>query len=126
MLRRFENEKAQMVAGEYVLVFFVVVAMLSGMTMYFRRAVQAKIRDAHSSIITTVRNRVGNIYGGNDVFVQYEPYYRNSVTDTTTLFADTTAVLPSLPLSSGIFRKDYNQTTFSNSVSFTVPAINAD
>lgn len=126
MLKNLKNKNAQTVAAEYALVFFVVVGMVSGMTMYFKRAVQARVRDAHNSVYYTIRNRVGTEYAGNRVYIQYEPYYRISNSLTDRAYSDTKQVLPSLPLSSGIFRKSLNQTTRSNSQTITLPPINAD
>ena len=108
------------------LFFFVVVGMVSGMTLYFKRAVQARVRDAHNSVYYTIRNRVGTEYAGNRVYIQYEPYYRISNSLTDRAYSDTAQVLPSLPLSSGIFRKSVNQTTITNSQAITLPPINAD
>lgn len=126
MLKNINNKNAQTIATEYAMVFFVVIGMVVGMTVYFKRAVQARIRDAHNSVILTVKNRIGTLHTGNKVYVQYEPYYRNTSTLIDRDSSDTTQVLPSLPLSSGIFRKTFDQETTSISISNTLPSVNAD
>ena len=115
-----------MVAAEYVLVFFVVIAVISGMSAYFRRALQAKVRDAHYSMINTVRNKVGGAYTGTNVYVQYEPYYTNSTALVNRNINNEDRLIASYPLSSGIFRKNKDERTATQATSITNPPINAD
>ena len=42
------NSVGQAVMGEYVVVIFLVIAAVSAMTIFFKRAVQARIHDAKS------------------------------------------------------------------------------
>lgn len=123
---RVRNQKAQMIASEYVVVFFVAIAVISGMSTYFRRTIQARIRDAHSSMLNTVRTRIGNAYTGTNVYIQYEPYYTNTTSDITRVIQNTNMDLPSYPLSSGVFRQVLDETTRVGTVSVIVPPINAD
>lgn len=124
--KHIQSPKGQMVASEYVIVLFVVVAVISGMSVYFRRAVQGRIRDAHNAMINIVRTRLAGNYAGTNVFVQYEPYYQNTISDVTRVVQNTDRNLPSLPLSSGIFRKTLNETTRAGTVVVTAPPVNAD
>ncbi|MGE0267834.1 MAG: hypothetical protein AB7S78_05210 [Candidatus Omnitrophota bacterium] len=131
MLRILKNkkiisQKAQMISSEYVIVFFVAIAVISGMSAYFRRAIQARVRDAHNSMLNTVRTRVGTAYAGTNVYIQYEPYYTSSVSDVVRTVDNISQDLPSYPLSSGIFRKSLSETTSTGSVSTTASPVNAD
>jgi len=74
MLKSLKNKKAQAVIGEYLLVFLMVVGMITAITLYFRRAVQARIRDANYSVAASVATRANGYFIG-DVLLEYEPYY---------------------------------------------------
>ena len=115
-----------MVASEYVVTFFVVVAVITGMSVYFRRAVQAKIRDAHNSMLNIVRERIGTAYQGNDVYIQYEPYYRVTTSEAVVANNNQRQILPTYPLSSGLYRFTPNEQTSRVSATVTLPPVNAD
>lgn len=95
--------------GEYVLVFLLVMGMITAMTVYFKRAVQARIYDARKSMMRTVANLAGDYY--NNVFLQreYEPYYGNTVSTVIRQESTTTNLLPGA--TTGIFRKTVNEIT---------------
>ena len=97
MFKILKSNKAQITAAEYLLVLGVVVSAAVAMTVYFRRAVQARIWSAEHTMIATAINRTGNTYSGNWV-VQYEPYYSNTVSTVTR---------------DDIIREQLNATTFS-------------
>jgi len=125
--KHIQSSDGQMIASEYVIVLFVVVAVISGMSVYFRRSVQGRIRDAHNAMFNIVKTRLlGSNYSGTNVFVQYEPYYQNTTSDVTRVVQNTDSILPSLPLTSGIFRKTLNETTRAGTISVTTPPVNAD
>lgn len=131
MLRRTPKSKiagknGQMIASEYVITLFIVVAVITGMSVYFRRAVQGRIRDAHNSMLNIVQERIGTAYTGNDVYIQYEPYYRN--TDSTSVVSNNNQkqVLPTYPLSSGLYRSTPNEQTLRTATTTTLPPVNAD
>ncbi|MBZ0165294.1 MAG: hypothetical protein K8I00_00705 [Candidatus Omnitrophica bacterium] len=123
---KLRNKRGQMIASEYVITLFVVVAVISGMSVYFRRAVQGRIRDAHNSVLNIVKERIGTAYAGNQVYIQYEPYYRISDDIAVVANNDTRQVLPSYPLSSGLYRLTPNQQTFRSGNTTTLPPVNAD
>lgn len=123
---KFLGRRGQMIAAEYVIVLFVVVAVISGMSMYFRRAVQGRIRDAHNSVLNIVKQRVGAAYTGNQVYIQYEPYFRVQDTDNIVSNNNTYQVLPTYPLTSGLYRSSLNEQTRINSSTVTLPPVNAD
>ena len=91
MLRRFKNNKAQANVGEYVIVLFLVVGMATAMSVYFRRGIQGKMRDASRYVGQTLqREAVLEDAGGQPqalyqsrgpFYSQYEPYYQNTVSN---------------------------------------------
>lgn len=108
MLKALRNKKAQAVMGEYVVVIFLVMAVLTGMTVYFKRALQARIHDARDYMIGEVRTRTAGQFNGN-LYKEYEPYYSNSASQIYRLGQDETRLLPGG--SSGVFEKYYNEMT---------------
>ena len=76
MLIHFRQRQGQSVMGQYAIVFFVVIATISVMTVYVRRGLQGRIYDAKKYMID-------NISAGAKVTVaqEYEPYYTNRVSD---------------------------------------------
>lgn len=123
---RFTGRKGQMIASEYVITLFIVVAVISGLSVFFRRAVQGRIRDAHNSMLNIVRDRIGAQYAGNSVYIQYEPYYRVTDSESTVANNNQKQVLPSYPLSSGLYRSNPNEQSLRISNTTTLPPVNAD
>ena len=118
MLRYIRDRKAQAVMGEYMIVIFLVLAALIAMTIYFKRAVQARIHDARDYMVSEVRTRTQGEFDGN-LYKEYEPYYSNVAASVTRDVDYTTSILPGA--SSGIFQKIVNETTSVQSVSQTAP-----
>ena len=68
--------KAQVIS-EYAVLFFLVIAVITGMTAYLRRTLQGRIREAHQTMINTFADtyyKQPNTSTYNMVY-QYEPYY---------------------------------------------------
>ena len=61
MLRYLKTNKAQAVIGEYVLVFFLAIGMVTAMTIYFKRAVQARIHGARDVMLDIFRKTLDGI-----------------------------------------------------------------
>jgi hypothetical protein len=106
MLKPLKNKSAQAISGEYALLIFLVLAVLGGMSVYFRRAIQARIHDARDYMISGVRVRTSGFYDGN-LYKEYEPYYSNTLANVDRRISDQTTLLPGD--SSGIFRKEYDE-----------------
>jgi len=70
MLRIVKNKKAQSLASEYVLVFFIAVGVISAMTIFIKRSLQARIYGAHQYMTNTIRDNFVPDYNG-----LYDPYY---------------------------------------------------
>ena len=78
MFRLLKDNKAQAVMGEYVLTFFLVIGVMSAMTIYLKRALQGQIYSARDEMANMVATRASGQYTGR-LYVGYEPYYLNSV-----------------------------------------------
>ena len=115
------QKKGQAVFGEYVLLAVIVVAAVTAMTVYVRRALQGRVRDAVMSSAATVRTPF-SMDGGTTfepyrgpIHLQYEPYYANRAS-----FIDQQSDgVRTLTAggSSGIFREDINERTYIQSYS---------
>jgi hypothetical protein len=78
---RRRDKKGQAVASEYMMVIFIVIGMVSAMTVYFRRAVQGKIYAARNMTVNYVLAATNREFAGN-LYVEYEPYYANAESET--------------------------------------------
>ena len=123
MLRYFKTNKAQAVIGEYVLVFFLAIGMVTAMTIYFKRAVQARIHDARDAMLNIVINRSAG-YFSDDIQIEYEPYYGNTVSTVVRRENTTTNLLPGA--TTGIFRKTSDEVTAVQTRSETAPPKDAN
>lgn len=118
MLRYLKTNKAQAVVGEYVLVFFLVIGMITAMTIYFKRTVQARIHGARNAMLNIVVDRTAGYYTG-DIQSGYEPYYGNTVSTVSRGESATTELLPEA--TTGIFRKTSDEVTAVQTHSETAP-----
>lgn len=118
MLKNLSNRQAQAVMGEYVLVIFMVLAVIVAMTVYFKRAIQARLHDARDYMVNDVRQRTVGSYSG-ELYLHYEPYYTNTIATVARDASSTTLILPGA--SSGIFRKVIDETTSVQVNSETAP-----
>ena len=107
MLKFLRNNKAQAVSGEYVMVIFLMMAVMISMTIYFKRAVQARIHDARDYMVFKAAEETMNYFNGS-FYLEYEPYYANTSAIVNRFMDDQTSLLGGG--SSGIFRKDYDET----------------
>lgn len=119
------NNSAQAIMGEYVLIFFIVLGMIVGMSVYFRRALQARIYDAHNSLGSEVFYRVNAAYNAlneefnGSIYIEYEPYYVN----TESIVSRDTSEKRELGAgpTAGIFTKTTKEKTDALTVSVTLP-----
>ena len=124
MLKQFHSKIAQANFGEYALLFLVILGMILAMGIYLRRALQGRIRDARAYMFRTVILRTPpgiNIVG--KLWVEYEPYYTNTLA-----FVTRTSDMQSNILSggsSGIFRELTNEYSAVQVISITAPPMNA-
>ena len=118
MLKRWGNKRAQTIINEYVLVFFLAVTAIMLMGVYFKRAVQARVRDARWYIVNEVKQRTRGYYRGN-LYYFYEPYYlnREALTD----YQTTTQTSLEGGGTTGIFKKKFSQQRKVTQISETAP-----
>ena len=121
MFRILKNNKGQGIAVQYVLTFFLVIGVVSAMSVYFRRALLSRIRDARNYMVRTV----DEVYSGN-LYLEYEPYYVKTEQTRYTDRTDTRSLMGSLPASSGIFQYDIDLTTITLTNSVQTPPKEAD
>lgn len=98
--------------GEYVLVFFLAIGMVTAMTIYFKRAIQARIFDARNTMLNMAISRAQASYGadlGNIIQIGYEPYYSNTVSTVVRQENTRTNLLPGG--TTGIFNKAIDEMT---------------
>ena len=123
------SRKAQTIFPEYVLVFFVVIAMITAMTVYFQRSIQGRIRDAREYAVSEIRARAKPYYPGVNealLYREYEPYYVQATSNVLMRSDDTTKLLATPGYSSGIFAQIYNQETRIQTFSNTAAPKEAD
>lgn len=79
------NKKGQSIM-EYAILVSLVIAALTGMQLYVRRGLQARIKDASDNLPKYVQKQSGVEPGAifNEDHVQYEPYYRGDSKTTST------------------------------------------
>ena len=101
--------KAQ-VMSEYAIMFFVVIGVVSAMSIYVRRALQARIHGARDLMTKSVANYYGGAYNGKrtKVFYEYEPYYVQTNSDSISSSDDEERLLAGG--TTGIFTKNLNAT----------------
>lgn len=112
MFKLIRNNKAQATVGEYVLVFFVVVGVITGMSIFVRRAIQGRIRDAQDTMYRTIEGEVTNTFGlGNGLRFrrEYEPYYALRWAQTQHTQNERRQLYGSFNQSSGIYRLDIDK-----------------
>ena len=122
MLKILNNCRAQTTVGEYLLVFFLVTGMITAMTIFFRRTVQARIFDTRNYAFNEVAKRTTGFYDGN-LYVEYEPYY----TDTMSIVGRDSSMNETLLAgnTTGIYRKEIEDFTSVKTLSQTAPPKNA-
>ncbi len=113
--------------GEYVLVFFLAIGMVTAMTIYFKRAIQARIYDARNTMLNMVISRAQVSYNtdlGNIIQIGYEPYYSNTVSTVVRQESTRTNLLPGG--TTGIFSKTIDEMTTIRTQSEAAPPKDAN
>jgi len=111
MLRRFYGRKGQGVSAEYVLLIALVSIAIVGMTVYVRRTLQGRYRDANREVYRRASAALNNA-----VQIEYEPYYVNTTTDT-----DASSFLEERALEDGSVNRNDGLDRRSNTVSTQMP-----
>ena len=111
--------------GEYVLTFFLIIAVMSAMTIFLKRTLHGRIRDAKEAMGDIVTTRASGQWVGN-FYIEYEPYYLNSVAGVNRAMVSRQVLSASPGDSSGIFSQTFNEATRTRAVSETAPPQLAD
>lgn len=126
MLRLHKSRQGQAISAEYVIIFALILSVMAGMTIYLRRVLQARIRDAGYGMADMVQARTAG-HNVDVIYRQYEPYYTNATTYVARDQYSQTRLLPSgVTKSSGIFRKEIDETSTVFSYSEVAPPKDAD
>jgi hypothetical protein len=120
MFKVLSDNKGQGAAVQYSLTFFFILAVVAAMTVYFKRAIQGRIRDATVYMAQTATNEY---IGCGEVTSQYEPYYADTVIDKVVGSTQSKGLLPSFnaSASSGIYVHDENTLTQMQTTSNQAP-----
>ena len=120
------NNKGQTILSEYVLIFFVVIAALTALTVFVQRGLEARIHDARNFMVNSVINSGAcdancmQATGGN-IFYEYEPYYELMLSNAQHNDKNTSTATNGAAISIGaIYTKYLNEDT--NGVSTSIQA----
>ena len=108
MYKFFHPTNRAQIFAEYAFVIVIIVAVISAMAVYVRRALQARIRDARNTMIQTVADHYNGV-ANYTIFSEYEPYYLQAKTEATNDSSEQTSLLGGG--STGIFLRYPNSTT---------------
>ena len=92
------------VLSEYAITFFLIVAVISAMSVFVKRALQGRIFEARNAMIRTV-NAVSPVA----VPLEYEPYYVETRSEIKRSSSETVGLLGGAP--SGVATKDFLEKT---------------
>ena len=102
---------------EYVITVALVMVVITTMNIYFKRLLQARLKDARDYMMNSVRLS----YNGT-IPDEYEPYYAEQNADVTRSMNDAATLLPGG--TTGIFSKTYNEVTSANVETTQLPPQN--
>ena len=77
MFKRFFPQRGQAIGAEYVVVTFVAIGAVMAMSVFVRRAIQARVHDAQVYTTSQASNALGR-----PIPVEYEPYYAEMISNT--------------------------------------------
>lgn len=116
----FKNTRGQAPISEYAFIFVIALAMILAMTVYVRRTLQSRLRDANQYMAREVRDKAGEGLVGS-IMLEYEPYYLKSDSEIAQS-SNTEKVLGSaFGTTSGRFNKTINEYLAVNTVTETKP-----
>jgi len=89
MLKYLRHSRAQVI-GEYAITIAILISALVAMTVYARRALQARMHDAKEYMVSEASQ------GGVTILSEYEPYYGDSQSESSTTSDEQTVLAPGL------------------------------
>lgn len=119
-----KNRRGQGSMIEYAVLFFIVIAAITGMSAYAKRGVQARVRSARNYMGIQVNGVYGNMYPSRVLPLEYEPYYVQTVSDRVEQTISSQIQTP-WPNAEGNFETGIASTVTSQTTSTVAPAINA-
>jgi hypothetical protein len=117
------NRRGQSISGEYLLTLFIVVAMMTAMVVYFRRAIQARVHDAQGYMFEEIAERAKDHYN-ELLYGEYEPYYTETVSEIIRQSEIKQSLRPGG--TSGRYRRDIDEETRVDTQSITAPPKEGD
>jgi len=120
------NNKGQAVLAEHAMIFFVVIAALTAMTVLVQRGLQARVHDVRDYMINAVNSACDancqQAAGGSSVPYEYEPYYVQTLSEVNQNSNDVTGTMTGNPKALGvIYKKVYNEKTGTQSTGVQLP-----
>ena len=126
------NNKGQAILAEYVMIFFVVIAALVGMTVFVQRSLEARVHDARNYLTSSVVNSGACdancvAAAGGSINPEYEPYYAQIFSNVFQDEQSTKGATSGNPAVIGVkYIKSINETTSGGSTSYQLPSGCAD
>lgn len=124
-LKHFKKQHGQVISIEYAVLFFIVIAAITMMSTYTKRAVQARTRGALRYAAAEVNGTYKAMYPNRDVPIAYEPYYTRTSTDKSEITTTTENQTPWAG-HEGKFETGIASTVTSQSRSSVAPAADAN
>ncbi len=118
---KIKNKKAQVIS-EYAILFFLVVAVITAMTGYLRRVLQARIWDARNMMMNTIANNYSCPTSYSMVY-EYEPYYLQTASRNNNDSVSTERL--SAGGTTGMFNKEFLSTIIGQTQSQQLPPSDA-
>ncbi len=126
MARIAHSNSGQASLPEYVVTFFLVVAVIVAMSVYVQRGLQARIRDMRNYAVDTASKNcdtdckiAAGLTSNRNIPYEYEPYYGLVVSQTKRL-SDNNSVLVGIG-QEGLYKKTTNEQTNSQTFSMQLP-----
>ena len=130
MFISLKNRKGQGITAEYTITFFLVVAIISSMTVYLRRSMQARIRNSYNYMMKSVLDGYPSSARlrqyTNGIPVWYEPYYARVSSNRVVDSVETRRGFASPGFTSGVAEKEYDTSTTLRMLSNQAPPTMAD
>ena len=109
MIKHYKLNTRAQVFAEYAFVIVIIVAVISAMAVYVRRALQARIWDARNSMIQAIANNYNGV-ANYTILNEYEPYYSQAETEAVNDSGERASLLGGGSTTTGVFLRNSNST----------------
>ncbi len=120
MFSKLKKKRAQAILTEYMVVIFIVVGVMTSMSVYIKRALQGRMYDARNYAVNSIKEQTKDKYKG-PVYYAYEPYYANS-----TSIIESNESMKSKLFGGGASTREFDGDVVTTSQSETAPPKMAD